>query len=357
MTVIELDARFPTVIPLEAASLLTGEVSYTEEVPIRVRWAIADAGGHSVSDAEILVTTDPENEEVQDRIERGENLITVGLADAPTPEMVVSQSAAAPAADSTAASGSPSGEVDATDSSGTQAATADERVSAADAGSESAVAVVKQRASTLPHVEEAVAVMAGARRTGEWEASQTHVSLLRYLVEETYEFIDAVNEGGDIRGELSDLLLQVLFHAEVAEDFDLDDVAADFVAKMRARQPYLFDGSIADGEMVSVADQESAWAAGRTEPRSEPALYLPALALAEEAIRRARAIGMTDDQIPVDLMCPTPGLELESGAEERTRKSARAFLQTVIAAEATAAQGATPTDTADADTADVADEV
>lgn len=48
MTIIVLDPRFPTAIPLEAASLLTGEVSYTEEVPIRVRWAIADAGGHSV---------------------------------------------------------------------------------------------------------------------------------------------------------------------------------------------------------------------------------------------------------------------------------------------------------------------
>ena len=72
MTIIVLDPRFPTAIPLEAASLLTGEVSYTEEVPIRVRWAIADAGGHSVSDAEILVTTDVDNDDVQDRIAAGE---------------------------------------------------------------------------------------------------------------------------------------------------------------------------------------------------------------------------------------------------------------------------------------------
>lgn len=332
MTVIELDARFPTVIPLEAASLLTGEVSYTEEVPIRVRWAIADAGGHSVSDAEILVTTDPENEDVLDRLERGEKLITVGLADAPTPEMVPSAVVAdLSAGDSsvedsaTASDDADTGIVDGVESSEAVLAT-----STVGAGAES---VVKQSASTLPHVEEAVEVMAAARRIGEWEAHQTHVSLLRYLLEETYEFIDAVNEGGDIRGELSDLLLQVLFHAEIAEDFDFDDVAADFVAKMRSRQPYLFDGSVAEGEMVSVAEQEAAWADGRNAPRSAPADHLPALALAEETIRRARAAGMSDDQIPVDLMCPTPGLELESGAEERTRKAARAFLQQVIEAE------------------------
>ena len=85
MTIIVLDPRFPTAIPLEAASLLTGEVSYTEEVPIRVRWAIADAGGHSVSDAEILVTTDVDNDDVQDRIAAGERIFDVGLAEAPSP--------------------------------------------------------------------------------------------------------------------------------------------------------------------------------------------------------------------------------------------------------------------------------
>ena len=176
---------------------------------------------------------------------------------------------------------------------------------------------------------EAIDVMSAARRTGEWEAGQTHASLLPYLIEEAFEFIDAVNEGGDVRGELSDLLLQVLFQAEVAEDFDIDDVAGAFVDKMRLRKPYLFDGSrdLGEGaELMPLAEQEEAWTAGRGGPRSQPAEFLPALALAEEAIRRARALGMSDSDIPVELMCPTPGLELESGAEARTRFVAREFL-------------------------------
>ena len=301
MTIIKLDSRFPTAIPLEAASLLTGEVSYTEEVPIRVRWAIADAGGHSVSQAEILVTTDMENDEVLDRLDAGEKVYSVELDDAQDPAAPAAQVAAAPQQDSVK---EPESEPVA------EPLTPQEQLAAA----------------RLPHVVEAVDIMAAARRTGQWEARQTHKSLLPYLIEETYEFVDAVNEGGDIRSELSDLLLQILFHAEIAEDFDFDDVATDFILKMRARQPYLFDGTVAEGEMVSEEEQERLWAYGRGRPRSNPATQLPALTLAEEAIRRARALGLSDADIPVEILVPTPGLETESGAEERTRQASRAFL-------------------------------
>ncbi|MFD5867938.1 MazG nucleotide pyrophosphohydrolase domain-containing protein [Corynebacterium sp. NPDC060344] len=295
MTIIVLDPRFPTAIPLEAANLLCGEVAYTEEVPIRVRWAIADAGGHSSSTAEVLVTTDVDNDDVLDRIAAGEKVFSVGLDDAPAPAASAPVPAAAPAA--TAAPAAP--------------------VASAATG------------ERFPQMAEAIDVMAAARRTGEWEAGQTHASLLPYLIEEAFEFIDAVNEGGDIRGELSDLLLQVLFQAEVADDFDIDDVAGAFVDKMRLRKPYLFDGSRDLGEdagLMPLDEQEAAWDAGRGGPRSQPAQYLPALSLAEEAIRRARALGMPDSDIPVELMCPTPGLELESGSEARTRYVAREFL-------------------------------
>ncbi|ALA67825.1 MazG nucleotide pyrophosphohydrolase domain-containing protein [Corynebacterium lactis] len=312
MTVIKLDGRFPTAIPLEAASLLTGEVSYTEEVPIRVRWAIADAGGHSVSSAEVLVTTDMDNDEVLDRLDRGETVYSVGLDDAPTPP-ASAPAAAVSATASAAAEESPE--------------PIPELVAEPDPAS------VAQTVSRLPHVEEAVDIMAAARRTGQWEAKQTHESLLPYLIEETYEFVDAVNEGGDIRSELSDLLLQVLFHAEIAEDFDFDGVAAGFILKMRARQPYLFDGSVKTGEMVSEAEQEKLWNSGRGRPRSQPSEQLPALALAEKAIARARALGMSDAEIPVEILVPTPGLETASGAEERTRVAARAFLAQLDALE------------------------
>ena len=309
MTIIKLDSRFPTAIPLEAASLLTGEVSYTEEVPIRVRWAIADAGGHSVSQAEILVTTDMENDEVLDRLDAGEKVYSVELDDAPDPAAPAAQVAAAPQQDSVKEP---------------------EPEPVAEPGAEPVAEPLTPQeqlaAARLPHVVEAVDIVAAARRTGQWEARQTHKSLLPYLIEEAYEFVDAVNEGGDIRSELSDLLLQILFHAEIAEDFDFDDVATDFILKMRARQPYLFDGTVAEGEMVSEEEQERLWAYGRGRPRSTPATQLPALTLAEEAIRRARALGLSDADIPVEILVPTPGLETESGAEERTRQASRAFL-------------------------------
>ena len=309
MTIIKLDSRFPTAIPLEAASLLTGEVSYTEEVPIRVRWAIADAGGHSVSQAEILVTTDMENDEVLDRLDAGEKVYSVELDEAPDPVAPVAPVAAAPTPTSVPEQ-EPESVPEPLVDPVPETVTPQEQIAAA----------------RLPHVVEAVDIMAAARRTGQWEARQTHKSLLPYLIEETYEFVDAVTEGGDIRSELSDLLLQVLFHAEIAKDFDFDDVATDFILKMRARQPYLFDGSVAEGEMVSEEEQERLWAYGRGRPRSNPATQLPALALAEEAIRRARALGLSDADIPMEILVPTPGLETESGAEERTRQASREFL-------------------------------
>ena len=76
MSVVLLDPRFPAMIPVDAVDLLRGDVCYTEEVPIRVRWVIADLGGHTVDESDIIVTTDLENEAVVTRIEAGEELIT-----------------------------------------------------------------------------------------------------------------------------------------------------------------------------------------------------------------------------------------------------------------------------------------
>ncbi len=92
---------------------------------------------------------------------------------------------------------------------------------------------------------DAVAVMDRLRSPGgcPWDAAQTPESLLRYLVEETYELYDAVADGdrAAVREELGDVLLQVLFHARIAEEgpdgFGIDDVAADLVTKLVARHP------------------------------------------------------------------------------------------------------------------------
>ena len=84
-----------------------------------------------------------------------------------------------------------------------------------------------------------------------WKAGQTHRSLARYLLEETHETLEAIDTGDaeHLREELGDLLLQVYFHAVIAEEageFTLDDVAADIIAKMRRRNPHVFgDGRAA----------------------------------------------------------------------------------------------------------------
>jgi len=99
-----------------------------------------------------------------------------------------------------------------------------------------------------------------------WDAEQTHASLLRYLIEECYELVGAI-EAGDaaaIREELGDVLLQVLFHARIAAEtpaaeggFDIDDVAGDLVDKLVRRHPHVFDAAAAP--VSNAADQQLRW--------------------------------------------------------------------------------------------------
>ncbi|MDN5920493.1 MAG: nucleoside triphosphate pyrophosphohydrolase, partial [Pseudonocardia sp.] len=96
---------------------------------------------------------------------------------------------------------------------------------------------------------DAVAVMDRLRSPGgcPWDAEQTHASLLRYLVEECYELHQAIEDGDrtEMREELGDVLLQVLFHSRVAAEaddapFDIDDVASGLVDKLVGRHPHVF---------------------------------------------------------------------------------------------------------------------
>jgi MazG family protein len=94
---------------------------------------------------------------------------------------------------------------------------------------------------------EALALMKDLRRRCEWDAAQTHESLRPYLIEEAYEVDDAIRAADDraLRGELGDLLLQVLFHSVVAEErnaFDFSDVVEGFLTKMKSRHPHLYEG-------------------------------------------------------------------------------------------------------------------
>lgn len=160
---------------------------------------------------------------------------------------------------------------------------------------------------------DAVAVMDRLRSPGgcPWDAEQTHSSLMPYLIEETYELYEALEDSDTValREELGDVLLQVLFHARVAQEtpggFDMDAVAAGLVAKLVSRHPHVFAGS----EQVRTAiEQEIRWdELKRTEKRRESsvdgvALGQPAVALVAKLVSRA-----TKADLPADLL---PGADL-----------------------------------------------
>jgi MazG family protein len=101
-----------------------------------------------------------------------------------------------------------------------------------------------QDKSTL---EDTLALMRDLRTRCEWDATQTHDSLRPYLIEEAHELDEAIRDGNDrqMQEELGDVLLQVLFHSVVAEQrgaFDIGDVAAGLISKMKRRHPHLYDG-------------------------------------------------------------------------------------------------------------------
>jgi MazG family protein len=107
--------------------------------------------------------------------------------------------------------------------------------------------------SDLPPLERLREIMHLLRAPGgcPWDAEQTHESLLKHLIEESYEVADAVRGGNDaeIIDELGDLLLQPVFHAEIAAEegrFTLDDVASSICEKLIRRHPHVFGDAVAD---------------------------------------------------------------------------------------------------------------
>jgi XTP/dITP diphosphohydrolase len=153
---------------------------------------------------------------------------------------------------------------------------------------------------------ELVEVMARLRRECAWKAGQTHESLARYLLEETYETLEAIEVGDDahLREELGDLLLQILFHAVIAEEegrFDIDDVAADLVVKLRRRNPHVFDPEHSDAvDAEAINDQ---WERIKAEEKQRSGIMegvpeeLPALLRAVKALDRLERAGVTP---PID---------------------------------------------------------
>lgn len=135
-----------------------------------------------------------------------------------------------------------------------------------------------------------------------WDAEQTHRSLAPYLMEEAYETLEAIelDDLAALREELGDLLLQVLFHARLAEEaapdrrFDIDDVAADLVAKLTRRHPHVFgDQQAADAEAVAVNWEQIKQAEKRRASVTDGIPFgQPALALAAKLIARSGRAGL-----------------------------------------------------------------
>jgi XTP/dITP diphosphohydrolase len=158
-----------------------------------------------------------------------------------------------------------------------------------------------------------VAVMDRLRSPGgcPWDAEQTHASLLPYLLEEAHEVVEAVESlpapgsREHLREELGDLLLQVVFHARVAQEdpaapFGDDDVAAGIVAKLVRRHPHVFGGP--DAAAAADAGEVAAnWEQLKAAEKQRTGLFegipgtLPALARATKMLGRLERAGRLDD--------------------------------------------------------------
>ncbi len=169
-----------------------------------------------------------------------------------------------------------------------------------------------------------VAVMDRLRSPGgcPWDAEQTHASLTRYLVEETYEVLDAVAalDSGDtdadadaeLADELGDVLLQVVFHARVAAErgaFDVDDVATGLVEKLTRRHPHVFtdeqvpvDRGMSGDAVQARWDELKATEKPDRGPVDGIPSHLPALARADKLLARLERAGL-----PVPVPVPLPG--------------------------------------------------
>jgi XTP/dITP diphosphohydrolase len=190
-----------------------------------------------------------------------------------------------------------------------------------------------------------VTVMDRLRAECPWDREQTHRSLARYLLEETYETLEAI-ESEDythLREELGDLLLQVYFHARIAEEdadgFSIDDVAGEIVDKLVHRHPHVFAGL----DVADVDEVEKNWESlkatekGRASVLDGIPLDLPALALADKVLGRAARVNVvpTATETLGDRLLALVVEARGSGAdpEQALRDAVRALAAQVRAAE------------------------
>lgn len=211
-------------------------------------------------------------------------------------------------------------------------------------------------------LDELVATVALLRAPGgcPWDAEQTHESLVQYLVEESWELIDAIEAGDrdEMIEELGDVLYQVLFHADLAahtpgEDFDIQDVAAHMTAKMVSRHPHVFGG---DRTAETADDVVSFWDELKADEKPHRTSVLdgiprgmPALALAQKVLGKAAKVGVgapdaappapvTEDELGRTLLALVASARSQGlDAERALRHAVRGIEDDVRAAEDAAA--------------------
>lgn len=146
-----------------------------------------------------------------------------------------------------------------------------------------------------PEVDRFIEVMAVLRSDCPWDAEQTHLSLVQYLVEETMETVEAIESGDPalLREELGDLLLQVVFHATIAAErgadsgFTIDDVARAVSDKLVARHPYVFAAEEVPDDLDATWEQRKRRLKGRTSTLDGIPHRLSAMHRASKVIGRA----------------------------------------------------------------------
>ncbi|MFG2293686.1 nucleoside triphosphate pyrophosphohydrolase [Streptomyces sp. NPDC048603] len=193
-----------------------------------------------------------------------------------------------------------------------------------------------------------VQVMDRVRRECPWTSQKTHEGLAKYAIEEAYELVEAIEAGDreELLEELGDVLLQVVFHARIAEEseeepFSIDDVAGALVAKLVHRHPHVFG----DAEAETPEDVREHWQRTKAEEKQRESvtdgvpLGQPGLALAAKLAGRARAGGIEvalprGEGIGYELLALAARAEAE-GVEPETalRAAARAYRDAIRAAE------------------------
>jgi len=166
--------------------------------------------------------------------------------------------------------------------------------------------------------DELVEVMARLRAPGgcPWDREQTHASIRKYVIEEAYEVAEAIDRGdaGELCTELGDLLLQVVFHARMAEEaasFSVADVCSAVVRKLERRHPHVFgDLGVRDAAEVS-----QNWEAIKAGERGPDASAIDGVPRALPALQRAERISEKASRVGFDW--PGPAQVLDKLDEER----------------------------------------